>query len=183
MVQCSVKKVQRKPRNREKKKGPWNTMERSEMLQMLWFCCRSVCASAAGKRSEAKQHSGLGGLDLALAAIKRSGLLPTPLLFFSFRPSWTSSTPAYGTLLPWGRPTRRPLPVSPLLFLSLAPSLIYFLSASRCRFRHSAKAALSLSLSPSLSVFHYSYLSPSPFVSAKKQDDIYPFSPKGLIVP
>lgn len=57
-------------------------------------------------------------------------------LFFSFRPSWSSSTPAYGTLLPWGRTMRKPLPVS--LFFP-----IYFPCASLCRFRHSAKDFLS----------------------------------------
>lgn len=36
--------------------------------------------------------------------------------FFSFRPSWSSSTPAYGTLLPWGRTMRKLLPVSPFFF-------------------------------------------------------------------
>lgn len=64
-------------------------------------------------------------------------------LFFSFRPSWSSSTPAYGTLLPWERTMRRPLPVSPF-FRFIFPVL--FLR----RFRHSAKDSLSLALSVSL---------------------------------
>lgn len=69
------------------------------------------------------------------------------LSFSLFRPSWSSSTPAYGTLLPWGRTMRRPLPVSPPPFFF--SFLIYFLCAFRCRFRHTAKPALTLS--PSLS--------------------------------
>lgn len=75
-----------------------------------------------------------------------------PSLVFSFRPSWSSSTPAYGTLLPWGRTTRRPSPVSPFFFFSHLFSL--------CRFRHSAKPPHSLRLFPFLSLS----LSPRPCV-------------------
>lgn len=69
-------------------------------------------------------------------------------LFFSFRPSWSSSTPAYGTLLPWGRTMRKPSPVSPF-------SPIYFPSAFLCRFRHSAKDSVSLSLQIEIPVGHF----------------------------
>lgn len=76
-----------------------------------------------------------------------------PSLVFSFRPSWSSSTPAYGTLLPWGRTTRRPSPVSPFFFFSHLFSL--------CRFRHSAKPphSLRLFLFPSLSLSSAMYRS------------------------
>lgn len=66
-----------------------------------------------------------------------------PFICSSFRPSWSSSTPAYGTLLPWGRTTRRPLPVSPFLFFSDFIFPVLFLR----RFRHSAKASRSLARS------------------------------------
>lgn len=76
---------------------------------------------------------------------------------FSFRPSWSSSTPAYGTLLPWGRTMRRPLPVSPFFF-----SFIFSVLPARCRFRHTAKPALSVSffLSPCyISIYRSFFLS------------------------
>lgn len=100
-------------------------------------------------------------------------------LVFSFRPSWSSSTPAYGTLLPWGRTMRRPLPVSPFFFS--------FIFSVLCRFRHTAKPALSLRifLLLSLSLSRHIYLS-FLFVLLKKKrkkDDIYPLAKgAGLIM-
>lgn len=44
------------------------------------------------------------------------------LLCLLSRPSWSSSTPACGTLLPWGRTTRKPSPVSTASFSSILSS-------------------------------------------------------------
>ena len=81
-------------------------------------------------------------------------------LVFSFRPSWSSSTPAYGTLLPWGRTTRRPLPVSPFFSHLFSPCSLF-----HCRFRHMAKPTLSVCYPLALAVYIAIYLS---FCLAKK---------------
>lgn len=82
-----------------------------------------AAASAPMSRSPLRrQDDGDGGAG-SLSGPPLTLLGPTneiasfqPFFFFSFRPSWSSSTPAYGTLLPWGRTMRKLLPVSPFFF-------------------------------------------------------------------
>ncbi len=118
-----------------------------DIFLMLCSWTAGALCNARERKSGNKGHKGInrqgGSLScppLTPALLINEAATSHPSLVFSFRPSWSSSTPAYGTLLPWGRTMRRPLPVSPFF-----PHLF-----SRCRFRHIARQH-SLSLSPPLS--------------------------------
>lgn len=85
--------------------------------------CVCVCQREKGRQKvqerakRTRWKSIFSGLDPALMISETASSHLS--LVFSFRPSWSSSTPAYGTLLPWGRTMRRPLPVSPFFFSHL----------------------------------------------------------------
>lgn len=125
----------------------------------LWdrFCAAEggLCTSERKRgRKRMNRARCKSSLPLTPAPLISESSTSHPCLIFSFRPSWSSSTPAYGTLLPWGRTMRRPSPVS--TFFSHLFSLC---SLFHCRFRHTAKPALSPFLFLSLSLYISIYLS------------------------
>lgn len=132
----------------------------TDFVQLKEVC---VCQKEKERMHRARCKSFFSVLDPALL-ISETATSHLSLVF-SFRPSWSSSTPAYGTLLPWGRTMRRPLPVSPFF-------LIYFLCASLQVQAHSQTSTLSVS-SSYFSLRVYIYLPIFPFVLLKK-DNIYP---------
>lgn len=115
-----------------------------------------------------RQDDGDGGAG-SLSGPPLTLLGPTnEIVFFSFRPSWSSSTPAYGTLLPWGRTMRKLLPVSPFFF-SLFSDLFSLCFSLQVQ-------ALGQGLHLSLSLCRSNYLWAILFCRRK---DIYLFSRKG----
>ena len=147
--------------------------ERERQIMCSW---RSACVRHRERRGRRKWIERMNrataksfllcGLDpppspALLISKKKKTTTSHPSLVFSFRPSWSSSTPAYGTLLPWGRTMRRPSPVSPL-FSHLFSLCFFFFPAAGLGTRPSRppdSLHLSLFLSPRPCIDLSTYLS------------------------